>query len=159
MRSMLKILLTLVLMSSLFFSNSLCADKIVESSSSDIKAESEAKKVLNEYLDHRRNKNFRHCSKLLTKSFLKGFLKERGTPDGEFYLDEKAFLHETKITQYKRIDNKTVEFVIDAYIEDPGTISRQVETYKLINIGGLWRINGLSVVDSKIVQEIGKDGK
>ena len=151
MRIMLNILLAFVLMSSLFVSNSLCADKIVESSSSDIKAESEAKKVLNEYLDHRRSKDFHHCSKLLTKSYLVEF--------NVFDLDYEAFLHETKITQSKIIDSKTVEFVIDAYIEIPGIISRQVETYTLINIGGLWRINDISVGDSKIVKEIGEDGK
>ncbi len=159
MKCMLKILLTFVLIFSFFISNSLCADKILSSSSPDINVEVEAKKVLNDYLDHRRKKDFHHCSNLLTKPFLKKYLRENESPNNEFNIDYEAFLHETKITQSKTIDNKTVEIVIDAYIEIPGIISRQVETYKLINVNGSWRINGFSFGESKLVKENREDGK
>lgn len=158
MKNTAKLLAAIVLLN-LLITSSYGADTFAKKSNPDLQIQGEVEKVLNHYLECRRKGDFKCCSDSLTSSYLKIFSERNKMPYIDFYKSTEIHYHDAKLTRFNKVSANLIDVTVESYSEEPGFLSRDIESYRFKSDGGSWKIDDISTNETKVVKEIGADGK
>lgn len=152
-------LLTIIVLLNSFVGFSSTAAVLTSDSAPNRKEQAAVEKVLSNYLECRRKGDYKCCSESLTSDYLKRFSIANKMPYADFYKSTETHYHEARLIRLNKISDSLIAVTVESYSEEPGVLSRDIESYSLKGVGGSWQIEDIATNESKIVKEIGSDGK
>ena len=120
---------------------------------------SQARKILNKYLDARHSGHFEICVSFLSSEFKKNFSKTYNINFFEHLKSNEAYYRDREIVKYEFSETDIVIFTISVVVEEPGVRSKTIEWYHLIQNDGQWQINDIRYSEEfKIIEKVQPNG-
>lgn len=120
---------------------------------------SQAKVILNKYLDARQSEHFKTCVTFLSSEFKNNFSKTYNISFSDHLKSNETYYRSREIIEYESSDASIIVFTVSVVIEDPGVRSETEEWYYLIQGNGQWQINDIRYSEKfKIIEKIQPNG-